>query len=165
MRKYREYTDEEVIQGAKKVKSMAGILKEVGLAPAGGNYVHMKKTLQRLKVDCSHWTGQAWNKDQQLKDWSDYSKVESLKPHLIKLRGHQCQNKKCKRETWLGLPIPLETHHIDGDKTNNSLDNLLLLCYNCHGQTKNFRRPKRSQSGGMADTTDFFAVDKKDSVH
>ena len=58
-----------------------------------------------------------------------------LKP-LIQLRGHQCEC--CKNTEWLGQPINLQVHHIDGDKTNNQLENLQLLCLNCHSYTDNF---------------------------
>ena len=58
-----------------------------------------------------------------------------LKP-LIELRGHQCEC--CKNTEWLGQPINLQVHHIDGDRTNNELDNLQLLCLNCHSYTDNF---------------------------
>ena len=66
-----------------------------------------------------------------------------LKP-LIELRGHMCEC--CQNSEWLNQPINLQVHHIDGDKTNNCLDNLQLLCLNCHSQTDNFgaknRKPK-----------------------
>ena len=137
MRDYRKYTDEDVIKNALKVKSLAGLLKNLGLRAAGGNYVNMKKTLQRLDIDCSHWTGQAWNKNQQLKDWSKYSSIQHLKPHLIKERGHKCEN--CGLEEWLENPIPLEIDHIDGDRTNNKKENLKLLCCNCHALTPTWR--------------------------
>jgi predicted HNH restriction endonuclease len=39
----------------------------------------------------------------------------------------------------LGNPIPLELHHIDGDKTNNTLENFQLLCPNCHALTDSYR--------------------------
>lgn len=39
----------------------------------------------------------------------------------------------------MGEPIPLETHHIDGIKTNNELNNLKLLCPNCHAFTDNYK--------------------------
>lgn len=58
-----------------------------------------------------------------------------LKP-LIKLRGHKCEN--CQNTEWLNKPINLQVHHIDGDKTNNCLENLQLLCLNCHSYTENF---------------------------
>lgn len=42
-------------------------------------------------------------------------------------------------------PITLEIHHIDGNRKNNSLDNLQILCPNCHSQTSNWR--SRNQRG------------------
>jgi hypothetical protein len=141
MRKYREYTDEDIIRESKNVKSIAGLLEKLNLKQAGGNYINMKKNLQRLEVDCSHWTGQAWNKDQQLKDWSDYSRASHLREHLIREKTHKCSF--CKLTKWFDKPIPLEIHHIDGDRTNNNLENLRLLCCNCHGLTINWRNRKR----------------------
>ena len=140
MRKYREYTDESIIENAKSVKSLAGLLKSLGLKPCGGNYANIKRKLQQLEIDTSHWTGKAWNRGEQLKDWSDYTRAGKLKPHLIKKRGNKCES--CGLETWLDFPITLEVHHIDGDKTNNSEDNLQLLCPNCHSVTDNWRKPK-----------------------
>lgn len=142
MRKYREYTDEDIINHSKEVKSVSQLLERLNLRKAGGNFSHIKKSLQRLNVDCSHWTGQAWNKDQQTKDWSNYSKIESIKPHLLKLRGHSCES--CNLTEWLSNPIPLEVDHVDGDRTNNKLDNLKLLCCNCHALTPTWRNKKRS---------------------
>lgn len=143
MRKYREYSDEDVIKYAKEVKSMAKLLTKLGLKTVGGNYNHMKHTLQRLQIDTSHWTGKAWNRNERLKDWSQYSRVNGLKKHLIELRGHQCEN--CKNFLWFEHPITLEVHHKDGDKTNNSLDNLQLLCPNCHSLTDNWRKHKNNK--------------------
>jgi len=59
-----------------------------------------------------------------------------LNAPLIQIRGHQCEC--CKNTEWLGQPITLQVHHKDGDKTNNELDNLQLLCPNCHSYTDNF---------------------------
>jgi hypothetical protein len=42
----------------------------------------------------------------------------------------------------LGQPINLEVHHKDGDRTNNSLENLQLLCPNCHSYTYTFAKQK-----------------------
>jgi hypothetical protein len=140
-RKYREYTDDDVIEAATKSKSIAGFLRCLGLRVAGGNYAHAKKTIQRLRVDVSHWTGQGWNKNKQLKNWSDYRAFSRIKPHLIRERGHRCEN--CKNTHWLGEIIGIELHHIDGDRTNNDKSNLKLLCGNCHHLTPNFRNRKK----------------------
>lgn len=98
----------------------------------------MKRNLQRLDADTSHFTGHAWNKDEQLKDWSDYSRVANLKPHLQKVRGRACE--LCGLDSWRGRPLTLEVHHVDHDRTNNDLANLQLLCPNCHSLTENWRK-------------------------
>lgn len=50
-------------------------------------------------------------------------------------RCEECEGK----EEWNGKPLSLQLHHVDGDKHNNSLSNLSILCPNCHSQTSNFR--------------------------
>ena len=140
MRKYRQYTDNDIINYAKEVNSISGLLRKLDIKPVGGNFINIKRNIQRLNVDTSHWTGHAWNKNQQLKDWSQYAKVGNCKKHLIKLKGNQCEN--CKLFTWQGFDITLEVHHIDGNRTNNQLENLQLLCCNCHSITDNWRNKK-----------------------
>ena len=46
---------------------------------------------------------------------------------------------QCSLETWNGRPIPLELEHTDGDKRNNTIENLRILCPNCHAQTDTYR--------------------------
>ena len=110
-RKYRNYSDEDVIKYAKEVFSIAGLLRKLDLVIAGGNFAHMKKTLQRLDVDTSHWTGAGWSKDKQLKDWQNYSRAANLKKHLLLKYENTCQ--KCNLTIWQDEPIPLEVHHLD----------------------------------------------------
>lgn len=141
IKKYKNYTDEDIINKVKEVKSLSALLKVLNLKSAGGNFANMKRNLQRLEVDTTHWRGQAWNKDEQFKNYSDYSRPVRIKPHLIKLRGHKCES--CGLTEWLGLPIVLELHHINGDRTHNDAENLQLLCPNCHSITDNWRNRKR----------------------
>ena len=44
----------------------------------------------------------------------------------------------CGINEWLGQPLVLQLHHINGDNTDNRLENLQLLCPNCHSQTDNY---------------------------
>lgn len=55
-----------------------------------------------------------------------------LKEKLIKdgIKEPKCE--LCGASEWLGYPLPLELHHKDGNHFNNSLDNLVILCPNCH---------------------------------
>lgn len=137
MRQYRNYTKEDVEKQAKEVFCMADLLKNLGLKPCGGNYSHMKCNLFKWKIDCSHWTGQAWNKNKQTKDWSGYKDSNSMKIILIRERGHKCE--QCQSEKWQDQCIPLELDHINGDRTNNTKENLRLLCCNCHALTDTWK--------------------------
>lgn len=70
-----------------------------------------------------------------------YESYPTSKLHyrLIKegYKEHKCEC--CGLTEWLGNPIPLELHHIDGNNHNHNLDNLKLLCPNCHSMTDNFK--------------------------
>ncbi len=45
----------------------------------------------------------------------------------------------CKNDQWNGKNIPLELNHIDGNRNNHRLENLEILCPNCHAQTVTYR--------------------------
>ena len=62
-----------------------------------------------------------------------------LKNKLFKAGIKEKKCECCGLSEWNGLPIPLELHHIDGDRTNHKLENLKILCLNCHAQTETFR--------------------------
>ena len=49
----------------------------------------------------------------------------------------------CGLSTWMGKPIPLELHHKDFNHHNNDLDNLVILCSNCHMQAHNYCNTKK----------------------
>jgi hypothetical protein len=53
------------------------------------------------------------------------------------IREHKCE--RCGNSTWLGNPIPLEAHHKDGNPNHNTLDNIELVCPNCHAFTDTYR--------------------------
>jgi len=52
-------------------------------------------------------------------------------------KEHKCEC--CGLTTWLDKPIPLELHHIDGNRHNNTIENFMLLCPNCHAFTDSYR--------------------------
>ena len=56
---------------------------------------------------------------------------------LIEIRGNKCQ--KCGISEWNGQPLVMQYHHIDGNHSNNTLENVVLLCPNCHSQTENYK--------------------------
>lgn len=130
-RHYKRYTDISIIYHVKLSKSLAEVLRKLNLKPLGGNFLTLKRNIQRLKLNTNHFTGQAWSKNKVLKDINSYIKPKFKKEALAKKRGKRICN-KCKRSTWFGKKIPLEIHHCDKDRTNNDDINLELLCKNCH---------------------------------
>lgn len=60
------------------------------------------------------------------------------------LASKECSH--CGISEWNGKPIVLELDHIDGDNRNNVLENLRVLCPNCHSQTPTFRGKNKSRS-------------------
>ena len=67
-----------------------------------------------------------------------------LKNRLIDegIKVNQCE--ECGIEQWNNKSLKMELHHINGDRTDHQLENLKLLCPNCHSQTDNFRAKNKS---------------------
>jgi len=61
-----------------------------------------------------------------------------VKQRLIKLGLKEDRCEICGISDWLGAPLSLPLHHVNGDRHDNRLENLQLLCPNCHSQTENF---------------------------
>jgi DNA-binding CsgD family transcriptional regulator len=61
-----------------------------------------------------------------------------LKQRLLRagLKEDRCE--RCRLSTWMGNAITISLHHINGDRHDNRLENLQLLCPNCHSQTDTF---------------------------
>jgi 5-methylcytosine-specific restriction endonuclease McrA len=69
--------------------------------------------------------------------FKDLKTDRGRKNFIIRSQGRKCAI--CLNNTWQNLPIPIELDHIDGNSSNNNLNNLRLLCPNCHAQTETYR--------------------------
>ena len=76
--------------------------------------------------------------------FNDLKKDDTRKRRLLKEIGHKCQ--ECGLTEWRGKQAPICLDHIDGNPENNSLDNLRLICPNCHAQTDTYKA-KNTGSG------------------
>jgi DNA-binding transcriptional ArsR family regulator len=74
-----------------------------------------------------------------------------LKTHLFNagLKTNCCE--ACGITEWLGRPLTMALHHINGDSHDNRLENLQILCPNCHSQTENFAGRNVIRNGNGAD--------------
>jgi hypothetical protein len=110
----------------------------------------MKLLLERLGVDTSHFVGQGWRKGitspvvaarplEEVLVVGRRVQSNNLKERLIRegLKKRICE--LCERKDWNGRPIPLELDHVNGRRDDNRLENLRIVCPNCHAQTSTYR--------------------------
>lgn len=139
MKKWENFSKEELEQFVKDSSSYAQVCEKIGYKGGSGTKL-VKEMIEFYQFDISHFKGQGWNKNNFDYDRFRYGnniKAAAAIDAIVYLRGHRCE--RCQLEQWLNNPIPLEVHHKDGDRLNNGLDNLELLCPNCHALTDNWR--------------------------
>ena len=139
--KWRQLSEERFAQLVKESRSFYELAEKIGYSKTGGGTNEaLRKAVKERDLDISHFTGEGWNKNNY--DYSTFTN-NSIKKNgkttlkaIINLRGRKCEN--CGMVEWLGQPINLEIHHIDGNHNNNELENIQLLCPNCHSYTNNY---------------------------
>jgi HNH endonuclease len=62
----------------------------------------------------------------------------NIKRRLLEAGLKESSCEQCGISKWEEKPLTLALHHVNGDGTDNSIENLVLLCPNCHSQTPNF---------------------------
>lgn len=170
MGKPRTYTDEQFVAAVKKCTSIRRILRELGLKEAGGNYRVAQQRIKTMGLDISHFKSGGWAKGLKL----DYSNraiplIEILVESSRFQNSHKLKNKlliagiferkcyNCCLVEWLGQPIALELEHKNGINNDNRIENLTLLCPNCHAQTPTYRgknKKKKKIRGLVAELAD-----------
>lgn len=123
-------------------RSKAFMARELGCNPKTINPLLQRLGLSYSGNQSGKGTSKPNSKSMNLLEYLKNSKdIQSNKVRLKLLKEgykeHKCEC--CGQKEWLEKPIPLELHHIDGDRNNNNLENFQLLCPNCHAFTDSYR--------------------------
>lgn len=151
MPRQRYYTDEDIVQAVRSSFSIAQVLRILGLSPTGANYKGLYGHVSRLGLDTSHFTGQghlrgkrhSWTPSRPLKEIlvenslylsTGHLKKRLLKEGLLTNRCYECDSPPL----WRGKPLVLILDHQNGNRSDNRVHNLRLLCPNCNSQQRTF---------------------------
>lgn len=143
------HNDDELRKAAQDSKSVTGVMVKLGLKPNGFAHARFRDRLNRLGIT---FTTNAWNRSIRLKERrsiDDYLVLNGplissskLRRRLIKtgLKPNHCE--ECGLSEWHGKKLPLQLEHCDGNRRNNIISNLKILCPNCHSLTPTHSRIK-----------------------
>lgn len=149
-RRPRTYTDQQLRDAVASSRSIRQTLLKLGIKAEGGNYRTIRREIDRLKIDLRHFEGQGWRRG-VTKPISPRRPLETvlvqnspactsaLRRRLINEGVLEARCQMCGLTDWHGQPISLELDHINGVNDDHRLQNLRLLCPNCHSQTETFR--------------------------
>ena len=120
------------------------VLRYLNIPLQGNNSCTLKHKIKEFNLDISHFTLKGNTRSREYIK-AEYYLVENstiqtdkLKKKLLHEGIKEAKCECCGLTEWLNKPIILQLHHVDGNKNNNKLENLQLLCPNCHSQTDNY---------------------------
>jgi len=140
----RSWSDDHLIEAVKKSTSFRSVIRNLGLVPAGGNYTQVQRRIKFLELDTSHFTGKRWNvgikyHTNTRSELNVLLTIDSgVQSYKLKKRLFEegIKQPKCELCGWSKQAedgrIPVELDHINGVHTDNRIENLRILCPNCH---------------------------------
>ena len=154
-----KYTKENLAKLVSVSKSIAEVIRHLKKQNETSKPETIRKYIKLYGLDTSHFTGQRWNKGQTLDQNSCIPLEDILKPN-VNYRSDRLKKRlvekgileyKCaicnNSGEWNGKPIVLELHHINGNHFDNTLENLQILCPNCHSQCEGHRKRGKKNTG------------------
>ena len=144
MNNYNDY-EKKVCELIKTSSNFKEVADKLNVSVGGNTYKEFNKIAKKYGLSIEHFTSCHKTSDtrKQLTPDEIFTKNSTinssrLSRYIKKFSLKECKCERCKNTEWLGMPIPLQVHHINGDTTDNRLENLQYLCPNCHTFTDNY---------------------------
>ena len=145
----RKWEIKDLYNAVKKSYNITDVLRNLELCITGGNHKTVKKYIGELNIDTSHFDKNACRRRTAAKNArplsdiliknSTYKGRYRLKKRLLK---SGILNKICyecgQKPLWNNKLLVLQLDHVNGIKNDLRIENLRILCPNCHSQTDNF---------------------------
>ncbi len=142
-----KYTKEKLEAAVLESISVQGVARIILGKPVSGNqHQHIKKMIQKFGINTDHFLGSRHNlgipsnkrkTPSQIFITGRRQKSFHLRRALIESKiKYKCL--MCGVNEWNDQKLNLEIDHIDGNSTDNRIENLRFLCPNCHSQTHTF---------------------------
>jgi hypothetical protein len=140
----RSWTVEQLQTSVQNSVSYRQALLKLGLKPTSGNYRQLQQYVVEYGLDTTHFKGQGWSKG-VVKPYNPKIPLETILQKNFSFQSFKLKKKlfraglkpqHCEECGWAqcaeGGRLPLELDHINGDRNDNRLKNLRILCPNCH---------------------------------
>lgn len=146
-----KWTREVLERAVASSTNMCEVLRRLGLDVVGGHHTHISRRIRAYGIDTSHFRVPTRRGEPRRRRTPEALLVEQPPERARRVPGDRLKwamttrgvEERCvlcgTEAVWRGRPLPLEVDHINGRWQDNRIENLRLLCPNCHATTDRYR--------------------------